>query len=815
MTSAPRKREHASESYRLKRSSREYPATKRIKLDDSKSYFLTAGVRRHPRYLSTLPENIITYDASHHSAMGSKLRSINLADIRIACDGGESVHTGVLPLLYFPNLVDALKLAINSALESAHAGDAQAAVSNCLRHSLRCFSWLMQQGIYQLADVTPRLLNQLIDELAVKGWAQVLQLDFRLLPILERARRDIVFAKRVGGSKSKGSSFGINIAAIEYEIGTPLNPNDIRQEFRELLSRAAGNKKKITSQYKPFELGAGGQLTCTMQTLNFLALHPADHDSIPFFPFHNLQKSTRQACAAARVKQQPSVTTTTDISRHAEEQPKTSGTPTQTPNLGVDAYFSLFSNALKWLYDYGPAIAELTEYARDAVMRGGPKTSNQDVRRKIVEKYKELAENNSLPAECIDSVNMSNSSWLGLVKTLLFALFALIGMNHGRRPNEIGGRKPYGMYYGCLKQISVEPNEYQAEFYVEKGPQDYRWFPANVLVADAVALLERLHLAMRHLDAPGGASGTGDAVDRTKHLFRFRLMTWAGLNKEPSVPSFDIVKRTFFDLSGVPYTEFEGRQIPFRRAFATLYVRRYDHPDGAALQDQLGHLDFSATVGYFTDLKHREPGKTILELHSKDAVNVGGMLDELHSVSVEFLADLIVRMLKGEAMGGLFPYLVAKLIKRLSANVDFSSLTMTRRARTTAEILASRGYLPHSMPHNNCMVGSARHTRRSAKCFKEGSLRKERASPTTCEGCVNSLTTAGNQQIVKQQTSALQAQTRDSRCPRVVKLAALREEKVQLDYLERDLERAQSNSIMLKSLLEKWPETIGAALHGK
>lgn len=255
-------------------------------------------------------------------------------------------------------------------------------------------------------------------------------------------------------------------------------------------------------------------------------------------------------------------------------------------------------------------------------------------------------------------------------------------------------------------------------------------------------MLERMHTLMRATNEEFPVYSTPRSKSRHRKLFEFRNFNLGRLRDKPE--SFDTrpyLARLLTD-AGVDASAWDGQQMPFRRAFTTLFTRRYDLVEYPAIQAHLGHLILGTTVPYQFDRVAQPHGTSVEELHGREVVASEEALvfEDLAKSRAEYLKDGIRRLLEGDFIGGKFTSLVLALVKRLSANADFAQLSLDRKAAQIATHLSERGYDPNTMRHNACMAGGARHTKAASNCQRDGKLHKQGATGEKCSGCIHSWT---------------------------------------------------------------------------
>jgi hypothetical protein len=228
---------------------------------------------------------------------------------------------------------------------------------------------------------------------------------------------------------------------------------------------------------------------------------------------------------------------------------------------------------------------------------------------------------------------------------------------------------------------------------------------------------------------------------RETKLFVYRTLTVQGLTEGQFPLDWRFYFTRLLRLAGLDDSRWHGTYTPFRRMFATLYMRRYDMSEAPALQHQLVHWSPSQTVHYHTDKVARPPGLAVTDLYPiyNPSTDTKSIQQSIKEASQEYLVDLLKDLFEGRSTSGVFPRLILKLTRRLSAKADFRKLNLERKAKKVAAVLNDRGYQLTPLPHTICAADTPRHTAKVAMCFRDGFLHREDASPSSCSGCIHSI----------------------------------------------------------------------------
>lgn len=735
----------------------------------SESSGLSAWPTRHPRYLSDFSDNIIQIDVSHHQALGRDFLTLDLQTQLIACVGPRSHYREPQPLVNFPHAIEAFKVSLLRALERHHEGKVGTNARECWRGFLRVMSWMTRRNVFHLADLNRDLVDALVADVALQGWAKALRQTALLRELLSRASKDRDLFRRIYDRHRKAKNFVLPIEAFEEITGLPLYewaiPRSIYEGFAKLEADSRPIKKQDSPMLRPPSLFAVQDL---MTVLNGLAVSTSG--SIPYVPFPNIREASRKAIHSAKAHRK----TLQDKARNVAPVEGDVAPPEiwdeesarlPTANLSVQECALLLEEALEWVYDYAPGIFATIRFARERLKGIDDRDTYAQKKawNEIYVVYEREAARVNLPIRSISQRNQGAQSLRQVVKILQYAIYVDLAINSGRRSNElIGGRgAPYGPYRGALVQVLDQPPIYRMDFYVSKGLMEWLHFPANRLMADAYFVLEELYRLHEPFDAPASAAPMPEDEARKRKLFTNRPLTPGSLDSDAPPHEFNMRERdAFLALAGVSPERFERRNAPFRRAFSVMFMHRYDLREHPALKTSLAHLDASTTGGYFNDKRARPPGESIRELHAPDYVDKN-LLKELEVAGLEYLEEQLLKMLSGEMIGGGFPAIAAKLARKLSSTVSFATLSNELKANELARRLHEAGHRPSPMPHTCCMAGQPKATGEKAKCYRDGSLHREDASAERCADCVHSSANNAYLENIKDELASAEARAND------------------------------------------------------
>jgi hypothetical protein len=133
------------------------------------------GIIPHHRYLSSWEASEVRLALGHFKQPQLIVRTFDLSAITLQCTG-QGIYTGTQNLIEFPNLVDALKAALNRALDMHHLGKLENEAPKVLKYCCATFSRLLQQGYYKLAEVPREELEDFAAAVAKKSLLGTLNL---------------------------------------------------------------------------------------------------------------------------------------------------------------------------------------------------------------------------------------------------------------------------------------------------------------------------------------------------------------------------------------------------------------------------------------------------------------------------------------------------------------------------------------------------------------------------------------------------------------------------------------------------------------
>lgn len=757
-----------------------------------------SGVR-HRRMLSEPGENRITFDVATNGAKKQRLRIIDLNSITFAGYGGKSVFQEPIPFSRFPYVKETVWYALNETL-NRHDGSSNIAneINGVMPFLTGFYSYMFRHGVYRLAQITQEdVKTWLIDFIEHDGWWNLLGIGQALEKLIENAKKDpslqIFLASEY---KKERGFFSFNKTSVSWLLGLPLQGfyfGEIQRKlhseiFPELAIEGSGlggnnTRGKMTSQV----------LYTVFRKLNFYTSQfPEGVDQIGFIPIPEPMGMAKKF-AKARTQE-------------------------RTANITPEYAVKLVTVAFDWLYTKSPGVIELLTIARkeaeiQAKKGNSRSASKNNVRWAVDNHYQAIKEQYGFEWDSIslEGKGDAGDSLNDMLAVVQYAAFNLIGINHGRRKNELIGEgdKPYGLYLGC-----VSDSEQQAEFdlkkiniYIEKTYQQWKEFWCNKLVYDSVSVLESIYQLFRPLNTTPIEISNIEVAKEHK-LIRRRVLTdvpgWA--DKINWIEKFKRVEygqdsRPFFRLVDPKNSILSQKSHPNRRLFACLYHYRYEFSELLALRDHLVHNDTLMTHKYVTDPDTRKLAETMQEAWKNEQDGFDRVMDEVQN---EYFRDTLFQIIKGECVGGRWPRLISKRLKTLAKDADFVALNAEDKASFLTEKLIRKGYKANPKSNGVCFAGSNKISARLANCHSGEGLNQQDASPSMCHGCVHLFTNQNYLSVMEEELAELEDRSKDFRLPMPVRIQA---EKQLLDLsrmIQLEREMGQINQRYLAQNIQNW-----------
>ncbi len=757
-----------------------------------------SGVR-HRRMLSESGENSITFDVAINGAKKQRLRIIDLNSITFAGYGGDSVFQEPIPFSRLPYIKETVWNALNETLKR-HDGSSYIAneINGVMPFLTGVYSYLFRHGVYRLEQVTKEdVKTWLFDFIEHDGWWNLLGIGQALEKLIEDTKKDpLLRAFLASEYKKERGYFSFNKTSVSWLLGLPLHGfsfGEIQQKlhseiFPELAIEGAGlggnnTRGKMTSQV----------LYTVFRKLNFYTSQfPEGVDQIGFIPIPE-PRGMAKKFAKARTQE-------------------------RTANITPDYAVKLVTVAFDWLYTKSPGVIELLTIARkeaeiQAKKGSSRNASKNNVRWAVDNHYQAIKEQYGFEWDSIslEGKGEAGDSLNDMLAVVQYAAFNLIGINHGRRKNELIGEgdKPYGLYLGC-----VSNSEQQAEFdlkkiniYIEKTYQQWKEFWCNKLVYDSVSVLESIYQLFRPLNTPPIEISNIEIAKEHK-LIRRRVLTdvpeWA--DKSNWVEKFKRVEysqdsRPFFRLVDPKNSTLSQKSHPNRRLFACLYHYRYEFSELLALRDHLVHNDTLMTHKYVTDPDTRKLAETMQEAWKNEQDGFDRVMDEVQN---EYFRDTLIQIIKGECVGGRWPRLVSKRLKTLAKDVDFVALNAEDKAAFLTEKLTRKGYKANPKSNGVCFAGSNKISARLANCHSGEGLNQQDASPSMCHGCVHLFTNQNYLSVMEEELAELEDRSKDFRLPMPVRIQAEKQLSDLATMIQLEREMGQNNQRYLAQNIQNW-----------
>ncbi|MEX3939852.1 hypothetical protein AB4Y44_09920 [Paraburkholderia sp. BR10937] len=755
-------------------------------------------------------------NVAHHASDVPIIAVFNLHDEYISSRNGDGIDTEIQPLTTFQNHTQSVKIVINELLKTS-SGVLKNDICQGIRMCVRIFSWMHRQAIYSLCEIERSNTKELSEQIGNFGWWQTLDYEGALRELSHSMRKHPKVRLQITSSESK-SVHRINPRSLEKCIGLPVHSAYIPTWFRIETAKKSG-KEVQPSQLENKRLnGNNAEHYRTLRFLNLLSNQPDGIDSINFTPFLYIATEVKRVEKIRKTRLNREKTEISDRDQGDEildlsDEPS----PRATPNFPIDAAVKMLSQAISCVYEWRAPILAILDICRTKVIF---QNENNYKRSFIIFPFDEansILQESGIPLQ-IDNLKNKNISretqtskpifvtLNDIVKTIMFASAFLCMINHGRRPNEVIGRYvPYGLYFGCVNSIDAEHGLYSIDIYIEKQPREYAKFWCTKLVADCVQLLEDIHQRFRPLSDAPITPHIDLSKRRLDHLFFYRNFSQGSFLRAKSDQfHWRDDSHLFFDLAGVDESIFSNRQIPCRRMFISLFVRRYDLPELVALQNHMLDLSIESLRAYYLEPAHRkskdrhEQALRAMEADAKDIENI------LISERSALLKQFVERLLRDEPVGGAFPMIISKVIKKLSRSVEFQSKPVDAQADKIVSELARRGYELSEKQNGNCMAGKARHMRGASHCYEDGNVRPENASPKKCQGCIHSLTSTTTILIFEQDRDRSVAQSEDKRLPPAVrKIATTHASEMDL-IIKQEMALAERNRAVIAKVINDW-----------
>lgn len=735
-------------------------------------------VQKNLRILSDLNSDEIQINIAHRLSEHPNVKTYNLKNIRLArLDHLSPTGDRHYVMSEFPELLTALKAAINSLL-FVRDDMIDDCVTNLINYSVRLFSWAINQNIFKLGQLAPDDVSRLSALWIKGGWWTALEYEDKLAKVIDLARKDPAIAAQLCG-RNNSKWFTVETNTIYKITGLPLSPTYLPSKFAVELAAIVG-ARNLDPGRKSRQIKMNSVIYLRlMRTLNHFASFPNELGAISFLPFH--KPGERAEAAFPEIKH-------------------------RTKNISIENVVKICGEALKWISEYSEIILTVAIAGRLALEDHVNKNtvSERNIKSAIALAYTHQVESKGLSIPGIAHMTRTNLS--RCIATLQVACFCIIAINHGRRRNEIIGQNlPYGLYFGCLKEISGIFDDWRIDIYIEKSSKAYLSFWCNDLVRKAVLCLEDISQAFRPLNTLPKEYYSKRSDGRGDKLFYLREFTKISFSNPPEKFDFSTRASWFFQLADVDSSYFKEKTQPFRRIYANLYMYRYDMPKVDALRQSMDHDSASVTEVYYTDAPGTSPADGVKALYAGGyAEDLASLEKVVEEVASEYFGELILRLLKGETIGGNFSKLVLKLMHRISGSVKFRELSLESKSEVISEKLRLRGYSVSPKEHGGCCATDKSRTKARSNCAIDGEIHPENANPKMCGTCLHLTTTERYRSGLRKSLLELEEQALDFTLTPVERLHIKRTCSDLAAFIESDEKVAEANHRAVSALTERW-----------
>lgn len=566
------------------------------------------------------------------------------------------------------------------------------------RTIIRALEYFWLHEIYHLKWITPAHWEAMLDKFVRGGWYITLDLerrasviDLRTLPLSRR--------------KKKNGLIEYSCDSLLAAMGANLGPGQVRLQYQR--GDIHGRLEKAKGEETP----GVSSITALISHLNNLV---------------ELPKEMRAPCVA-------------HVSPAAFAESAATLKQNRTENFDPAKLASLLCEAYRWVAIYSEPIVKLVDHVYSDVTPFEREEMDETRLLRVLDapEAKTLEKYLGFRVTTVARIGdwQRGLGLLGVVRTLLAACFLLLGVFNGRRKDEIAS-KAIGLYADCFECVDESLLLYQAYFYCEKTVHDYRPFYVNEISFKALETVKAISdIAWREAARNGGEQQTG----RMRKMF---CMPPRGREETPA----------WYDYSGDQgaallcerATGSGDSVVPnahmFRRAYAVVFHYRYENADLYALSQQLAHFDLGMTLHYVLDGSSR-----VLAHHAAKLWGDGGesqkaraaQAAELTSEIKEYarvkLHDDVLEILRGgTGLAGGFPRLVQRFTRKMLGRISYDDADLRGAAKKVSSVLLDRGHTVIPFRHGNCNAGGPKP---GARCFREGALARELASPVVCGSC--------------------------------------------------------------------------------
>jgi len=665
---------------------------------------------KHKRYLSDWSDPVIKIDAAPDG-----IKEINLADYFLPANNhDEGLFSEPVCLSEFPHWMDTIKAGANQVLFNHNNNRTPFMwVVNAINHMVKFAGWCVINRIYQFGAIDKKDIDLFIGDLLPFGWYKALGMEQRFKNIINEISVDDSVRKQILGAERTElpNLISINLYGLSRVLGVPLRTKEVPawvyKSIADQLGMAANQGNQTFD--KPI---SPSSLKVIFESINTLSALPDGFDKICFVPFYKPRVLARKLS-------------------HVDEG--------RTENLSLKDATAILGAAVRGVYEIAPAVVEMGNNIRKLsssyIIEGrGESTLSLYLSRMVRNMYPQYRDEYSLPFKELNGYVTSSAtkpSFFDLVRIVQTAATVIVGINHGRRKNEIigSGSLPYGLYEGCVKTIDSDFSCYRLDIYIEKTIRDWVEMSCNKLVADAVNILEQIRLFSMPLE-----DERDNFEGREKKLFVSRSMHFSLSGKSKYWIPYDFVNHSnwFFTMAGISKIDFRAHQ--FRRFFALIYYYRFDSAVLHALSQHLCHFNLDRTRIYVTDPRMRGDAEKIESLYKGVTKENDGMDTILDVVQDEYAFDKIKQIIEGQPTGGGMTKRIRRLYLMMLRNAEFDDASITEFADDISKRLKERGYFPTNLRHGVCWVGKSK-TDKLGRCYEKGKINRDRAQLKICSQC--------------------------------------------------------------------------------
>ena len=705
-----------------------------------------AGVIKSSRYLSDFEDNVLQLDLSkkRSSLKVKKPFILDLNKLTVNLSQGSNLYKGIVPLTQFPEMLEAMKIAINGELKRFAVPAAN--LPSIIWSLQKLITYLLRNSFYTLGSITRAELISLVDAVSDLGWFKVLDVEQSISSLIESIKVEPSLGEAL--LCAKGNKYmSIKTSQLAYALGVHVAADRIPSALREcLVDFVPGCKPSDPDIGVKVDAPSASISYSLIQALNALNHKAPGFDGLSFKPFHDWNKYL--------------------IGKFG--RPKNTGV-----NLPIAEAVKIFTANLNWLYSYRPTVLEIFADARATMTESGA-WGGKMLQEKLGAYKQMLASCNANELTDIDDV----SKFFREIQIRAFSACAsMSATNSGRRINEVvGSNLEYGFYFGCVRREDENSENWRVDIFVQKqGSANWFDFACNGLLRDSVSFLEDIAQATRPRNTAEISMVENRIAARSEKLFRLR--DFRGAFRKPAEAAFDWSKHSkgFLQSSGVDMSLLKDAMPPFRRMFISLYIHRFEFPELLPLHQHIRQLSLETLMGYAQDSASRDSVAGVEATMKAETSITADLHKLLKEGSLEYLKEYVLRMLRGDAIGGGF----ARIVKEIAFRVRYRSIREGTHLSEEFEVdeivsvLDEEGYTAKEKPSGPCTATSQVPTADRSKCWYMEQLHPEEASPQKCCGCIHSCTSPEIRRRYEIELDELKVRAADYRLPKPLRNSAL------------------------------------------